>query len=611
MRRYSWFVLVFVLLIWSASVWAGESASAEDEPIYQGKTLSEWIEDLKDPEYETQRTVVQSLAVFGPKKEVVSALTTALKNEDAGVVLYAAQTLGKFGLKAKEALPELRVAYKRLSAPLTAVLYSKEYLDMFAAARRAVAEAIILIEDHPGPELAPFLVEALKTDDADKRRDIIIKLGKLGPDAAKTAVPVLIAILHDTDAEVRASGRGYELSEKTKAIRLEAVKSLGRMGPAAKPALHALTLAMKIAAPAKSPRVVQFEGSDNPLGSADAKRVTYSFTIVTGDKAMLQACAEALGRIRPEAKGTVGALRWAMRDLDEGVRWAALSALLESGLDKKEFVPTLLHILHDKDADLRCVALEALGKSGAETKQILPLLTHALKDENASVRESAAKGLGYLRNKAKRAAPALIAALKDTKARVREAAAEALGKSGVANKEVIEALIAILEDKEKDVFQAAGKSLARFGPQAKAAVPRLLALLRDSEAERRLMICLILGSIGPSAKEAISPLAKISQDDPTQHVRLMASAALAKIDSSRLKDALPRLTAALQGKGENDTDLIEVAAMGLVLLGRDAREVLPNLRTLRDQTSDGDLKKAIGVVIEAIQHPKKDVFDLE
>jgi HEAT repeat protein len=583
MSRFRWFVLVFLSLVLSAPSRAIEPASVDEEPIYQGKTLAEWIDGLKDPEWEVQRAAAQSLGIFGPKKDVISALTTALKNEDAGVVLPAAQTLGKFGLKAKEALPELRAAYKRLSAGPPARAggkkYSEKYLQLFAEARQAVAEALILIDDHPGPELAPVLIQALKTGDGDRRRDIIIKLGKLGPAAAKTTVPALIAILKETDEVARHSSAGlYSTavglgstsgvsSEKAKEIRLEAIKSLGRIGSAAKPALHALTLAMKLAAPEKNAPVQRIEGWDKPIGSADAKIQVISFTIHTGDKAMLQACAEALGRIRVESKGTAGALRVALRDLDEGVRWAAVCALLESDHDAKQFMPLLLNFLCDKDAALRRVAVEALGKSGADKKQILPAMT---------------------------------AALKDTEEKVRAAAAEALGKVGVEDKEVVQALIAALGDKEIDVFQAVGRTLVKFGPKAKAAIPQLLVFLRDSNPAKRAMSCLVLASIGPAAKEAIAPLEKMSQSDATEYVRLTAYAALARIDSSRLKDTLPHLTAALRSK---ESDVVEAAGISLVLLGRDARDVLPMLRTLRDQTSDADLKQVIETVIEAIEHP--------
>ncbi|MHB1423280.1 MAG: HEAT repeat domain-containing protein [Gemmataceae bacterium] len=183
---------------------------------------------------------------------------------------------------------------------------------------------------------------------------------------------------------------------------------------------------------------------------------------------------------------------------------------------------------------------------------------------------------------------------------------EALGKIGGEDKEVLQALVAALEDKETYVVRAAGRALVRFGPQAKAAIPRLLVLLGHSQVECRIMACLLLGSIRSTDKEIISYLVKISQKDETEYVRLSAYAALAKIDSARLKDTLPRLTAALQSKDEN---VVEIAAISLILLGRDARDALPKLRTLRDQTSDDTSKKIFDGIIESIQHPKTNPFD--
>lgn len=615
MRRLSWSVLVFVSLMFSVSSRAEEPAPTAEEAVYQGKTLMEWIGDLKDPKKDNHPAAAQALAVFGPQKESVSALADALKDGDRTVILHAAQTLGKFGPRARESLPALRTAFKKLEDALSSpvspgVIPGEEELKAIRAARRAIAEALILVDDHPGPEFAPILLVALETDNADKCRDIVAKLGKLGPKAAKTTVPALIDVLADKNQAVSRTTRNYlDPSGEIKAneIRREAVKSLGRIGPAAKPAIHALTLAMKVAAPEKTTRVQQMEVSDKPAGAADATIQKISFMVVTGDKEMLRACAEALGRIRPEARGTVGALRLVLRDLDDGVRWAALCALLESGRDSREVVPILQSFLHDKDAALRRVAVEVLGKSGGEKDQILPALMAALKDGDASVRESGVKTLGELRIEAKQATPALIAVLKDRDAKVRAAAAEALGKMEGTDKEIAQHLAALLEDKDRDVFQAASKALGKFGPQAKLAIPRLLVLLHDSAVEKRAMACLVLGCIGSAAKEAISPLEKIAQDDSAEPIRLAAYGALANIDASRRKDTLPRLTTAL---GSKDTDVVQVAAISLILLGRHTRDVLPNLRTLRDQTPDADVRKIVDIVIEAIQHPEKDAFDL-
>lgn len=615
MRRYSWSVLMVMVLMSSPSSRASESVSSDEEPIYQGKTLTEWVGDLKAPQRETQRIAAKALAVFGPKKEAVSALRAVLKSDDVRVVLLAAQTLGKFGVKAKEALPELHGAYKRVSAgPPTLPpggKYSEEYLKLFADARRAIAEALILIDNDPGPELAPVLIEALKSEDADKCRDLVIKLGKLGPEAAKSTVPVLIGILTDTEKRLqRQNGHGsvtlFSSSdspfdfppEKFKAIRLETVKALGRIGPQAKPALHAITLAMKSAAPAEETLLKQLEISEKPLRSINAPNPATSFTVIDGDKAMLQACAEALGRIRPEVKGTLGALRLALCDLDDDVRWAALCALLETGQDTMEVVSILLKFLRDQDAACRRVAATALGKSRAEMKQLEPAMEAALKDKDDCVRKFAAKALGDFGPKAKQSASALIAALKDSDWQVRHQAAESLGKILPRNKDVIPALIAALQDEAGSVFEAAAEALTKFGAEAKASIPAIIVLLQNSGTQKRGQSCLFLGQFGPVAKEAIPVLEQTAKEDSEEGVRLVAYAALAKIDSSRVKDTVRRLVTSLQKE-----ELRGASVECLGFLGPEARDALSALHRLRedDFQNRGDIDRAI----EAIEKPKE------
>ena len=571
MRWQNWLVLVLVPLLGSAANWASGQGPAEAKPIYQGKNLEEWLEALQDTQAENRTVAAQSLAVFGPQEKVVAALAKSLKDgDDYTVVRAAAETLGKFGPKARKALPVLRTVYQTLSE--TGIS-----LESRTQARQAVADALILIDDHPGPELAPILLGILKIEDAEKRRQIVTRLGKLGPDAAKTTVPALIQALTDKD----------------NGVRLEAAKALGLLGPAARPALHALTLALKKAAPEKT--AVAGTASLETVG-----RVT--FTVVTGDKDMLKVCAEALGRIRPETKGTAAALRLALRDLDDGVRWAALCALLETGQNTKEIVPILVPFLRDQDASLRRVTVEALGKSGSPAKQILPHLTAALKDANVSVRETAVKALGERVAEAKPAAPAMLPLLKDKEAKVRSAAVAALGKIGLPEQELVPVLVGALADKESDIVSAAMKPLIKLGPRASSAIPRLLDLLKDGNEEQRVSVSLVLGSMGRAGKDAVATLEKTSKDDSSGSARLMAHAALAKIDPSRLKATLPQLTAALKTKDEKR---LEVALLGLLLLGRDA---LPSLRAVREHIADAEVRDGVDQVIEAIQDPKKSPF---
>jgi HEAT repeat protein len=214
----------------------------------------------------------------------------------------------------------------------------------------------------------------------------------------------------------------------------------------------------------------------------------------------------------------------------------------------------------------------------------------------------------------KKVVRALTSVLKTADPDVIGPVADSLRIMGVTDKEVIEALAAVMENNDTEIcdFRDVSKALGKIGAKAKAVVPRLLPLLNESDAYegdpasyKRALTCHVLGSIGLTNKKSISMLEKIAQHDPKEFVRLSAYAALAKIDASRIKGVLPRLTAGLQSK---DSDVVEFAAFGLVLLGPGARAALPSLRTLHDQTSDPALKKDIGEVIKAIQH-SKNAFD--
>lgn len=56
--------------------------NAEEEPSYQGKTLSQWIEALKDENWLVRSGAADALATIGPDAKAAPALVNALKDED-------------------------------------------------------------------------------------------------------------------------------------------------------------------------------------------------------------------------------------------------------------------------------------------------------------------------------------------------------------------------------------------------------------------------------------------------------------------------------------------------------------------------------------------------
>src|SRR5438067_6313867 len=73
-----------------------------------GKPVGYWLEALHGPDAKLRKTAVFKLGNVGPADAaVVPALTTALKDRDAGVRREAILALMKCGVDAREAIPTL------------------------------------------------------------------------------------------------------------------------------------------------------------------------------------------------------------------------------------------------------------------------------------------------------------------------------------------------------------------------------------------------------------------------------------------------------------------------------------------------------------------------
>jgi vesicle coat complex subunit len=186
-------------------------AEPPKEPKYQGRKLSDWVDQLSDYDPEYRRKAAEALAQFGPDgRSAAPAVAALLKDKNPDIVREAAATLEKIGAGG-EAVPVLTDALQK--AP-----------DSFA--RSSAASAL----GQEGEDAAPAvgaLIGALKDGSYDVRRAAFRALGKIG--AASKTVPgplmdALINALGDDDVEMRYS----------------ATLALGAMGKKAKPAVKAL-----------------------------------------------------------------------------------------------------------------------------------------------------------------------------------------------------------------------------------------------------------------------------------------------------------------------------------------------------------------------------------
>ena len=222
-----------------------------------------------------------------------------------------------------------------------------------------------------GPRSVQALREALRSDRRLTRLDAAQSLGVIGREAnpavrdlASSAVPDLVAAaLHDPDREVRmracASLGGFEadaaaavepLVALLRSLRYEddpqlfatVVESLGRIGPAARPAIA--VLAAMARDPANPNRVIaaQSLGRIGPEGRVEAMVVVPSLLkMLAMDQSPRERewAARVLGELRPPGGEAVPALRAALQDNDPVVRRSARRALEAMNLTPSEADP--------------------------------------------------------------------------------------------------------------------------------------------------------------------------------------------------------------------------------------------------------------------------------
>ena len=184
MRRLKPLSAAAALLVLTLLSLICRSAADDKEPVYKGKPLSAWVEQLADRNATARQEAAEALGQIGPAaKPAVGALIAALGDADDAVRDAAAEALAVFG---KDAV-----------GPLTAALKHTD-----ASVRRGAAAAL----GHMGPDArdaVPALIAMVKNDaDSDVREAVVPALGSIGPDA-KAAAPALRDALTDKEQHIR------------------------------------------------------------------------------------------------------------------------------------------------------------------------------------------------------------------------------------------------------------------------------------------------------------------------------------------------------------------------------------------------------------------------
>ncbi len=315
----------------------------------------------------------------------------------------------------------------------------------------------------------------------------------------------LIALEYGNAAKGAALVAILETAEKDKdaAVRVDAVRVVGRLGPDVRQAFKALLTALQ---------------SDK-------------------DDAVREAAATAIGaKFTKPAAEYVPDLVAALKDPHTGTRIAVAGALRNMGEAATPAVPALLDIARNpKEHTLvREAAVHVVIRYGKDSPRTLPLLIELTKDANNTIalREISLEGLKIADSGTTEAIEALSLALTDQNLRLRKAAAISLTALGPKAKASWPTVKTRVGDAKEDgsvrnhLIRLTG-ILAKTTPDA---IPILeTAAKTDESTENRLAAIEELGELGPLARGAVETLKGIAAQDGRAAVREAASKAVKQI----------------------------------------------------------------------------------
>jgi HEAT repeat protein len=355
--------------------------------------LAKHIEDLQNVDWEVRVKALEAIAALGPAAaSAVPALKEAVADGTTMVRCIACNALGAIGAGARPAMAALREALEdeildvrydawaaigKIDPPpagtakqLAVDLAAKRLGDRWQAARRL---------EELGPKAGDVLPELIKAvNDVDWGVCIaaIDAIGAVGAAAKDAVEPVALAAeYHKIDVQYRRVR-----------IRSRAAVALGRIGPAAIPALLKL-----MDHPTSAPRIAAVEAM-NAMDANAAPCVDVLAKALEDYEIRVRAvAAESLPKL-----GATGAASLAKAAAHEHgyVRKLAAEAMGRVGRDAAEaVVPALTKLLADESEEVRCIAAMSLGRHGPAAKPALPALEKLSTDPTAWVASAARKAI--------------------------------------------------------------------------------------------------------------------------------------------------------------------------------------------------------------------------
>jgi HEAT repeat protein len=387
-------------------------SSANDEPTkVGGKTLKQWITDLKNSDPSLRETAVRAIGQFGgAAKEAVPDLIARLSDPDYGVQVNAAIALRAVGV-ANMDKKDVPMAVKGLTQMLgvggTASLHAAVAIaDYGAEARIAVTNLISNTKN---------------TKSWEVRRVAAGALGRVAADPKDGPEPRVVQTL-----------LGLVNSDPCGPVRMESILALGSVGPIRQDLLRSVNDVMaKVIRDDKDDAVKVWAHVMKANLNPSDKPASVSFAVSKLDKGepnVRAQAARALGILG--AKEQLGRLVEALTDL-EGASSNAAAVLVGLKDDlTAAHVADVAKLLDDKDRNVQIQAVNVLSSLGAKAKPHIPALAKLAESKDYDLVELVVRGLGQLGKDAAAAVPELTRIKDHEDPVIKQAVAEALARIG-------------------------------------------------------------------------------------------------------------------------------------------------------------------------------------
>jgi len=386
-------------------VLAPEGLAGLDEKTRQ-RAVAVLLQRLRGQDRPARLLATMGLARFGPEGQAaVATLADRLQGGDVATRLSDLYLLGRLGPLARPAVPAV---VRAMTSP-KAGQHGAYFLGYFWPRQGDWHDLEFDRILDPASERfqTPRSLCALGAD----------VLGRIGPEADRQAIDILVGMLGGVD----------------ESQRLSAADALGAMGPrasAATPGLLALAERTTSSRPgeAEDPVFRSTRALKTVCPGDDPRLVAALIRMLkSGDRTKRWGAAMALSDLDPPAPLAAPLLLGALRDEAGAVRsWAAMTLGRYDGPEWEAASPALLDVLEDEGLWVRIWAAKSLARHRAGAIRVVPTLVRLLRSDDPNLRREAAETLGTFGPEAGFAVPVLLEARHDADELVRDAAEKAL-----------------------------------------------------------------------------------------------------------------------------------------------------------------------------------------